>query len=185
MANLFYSGLMVSDQIDAALAGALALDGSNEEMPVKDGALLVLGDLVADTTYANSGDFEYNAYKAKAPAAVTDEVVIVDYAGISGGEIRDNYYKMGVKLYGLEAPKGEIVRVRRLHLHDKFWLGRDNFESAPTVGQFAELKANSMKHDPKAALTGGQYAVKILKEEDLTTGMEVNGKKYLVEVVAL
>lgn len=185
MANLFYSGLMVSDQIDAKLAGALVLDGSNNEIAVKDGALVVLGDLVPDTTYVASGDFEYNAYKAKAPAAVTDEVCIVDYAGISGGEIRDNYYKMGVKLFGLEAPAGEIVRVRRLELHDKFWLGADNFESAPTVGQFAELKASSFKHDPKAALTGGQYGVKILKEEDLTTGMESNGKKYLVEVVAL
>ena len=69
MANLFYSGLMVSDQIDAKLAGALVLDGEDNEVAVKDGALVVLGDLVEDQTYMASGDFEYNAYKAKAPAA--------------------------------------------------------------------------------------------------------------------
>lgn len=184
MAHLFYAGLMASQQLDVDLAGALVQD-SGSDIAVKDGSLVVLGDLIADTTYKNSGDFEYNAYKAAAPAAVTDEVCIVDYAGISGGDINGNYYKMGVKLYNLEAPAGEIVRVRRLHLHDKYWIGADNFESAPTVGQFAELKAGSMKHDPKAALTGGQFAVKILKAEDLTVGMESSGLKYLCEVVAL
>lgn len=184
MANLFFAGLMASQQLDVDLAGAL-VKASGNNIAVKDGSLVVLGDLVADTTYAATGDYQYNAYEATAPAAVTDEVCIVDYAGISGGDIRDNYYKIGVKLYGLEAPAGEIVRVRRLHLHDKFWLGEDNFESAPTVGEYAELKAGSFKHDPKSTLTGGQYAVKILKSEDLTTGMESNGKKYLVEVVSL
>lgn len=183
MANLFYSGLMVSDQIDAKLAGAVVLDSSDAEIAVKDGSVVALGDLVADTTYTATGDFQYNTYKAKAPAAVTDEVVIVDYAGISGGNIRDNYYKLGVKLYNGEAPAGEVVRVRRLAKHDKFWLGADNFESTPTVGKFAELKADSFKHDPKDTHTEGQYCVKILKEEDLTTGMESNGKKYLCEVI--
>ena len=184
MAHLFYAGLMASQQLDVDLAGAL-VQSSGNDIAVKDGSLVVLGDLVDDLTYAASGDYEYNAYKATAPAAVTDEVCIVDYAGISGGEINDNYYKIGVKLYNLEAPAGEIVRVRRLHLHDKFWLGADNFESAPTVGQYAELRANSFKHDPKASATGGQYAVKILKEEDLTVGMESSGKKYLCEVIDL
>ena len=122
---------------------------------------------------------------ASAPAAATDEVAIVDYAGISGGDIYGNYYRLGNKLAGLEAPAGEIVRVRRLHLHDKFWLGEANFESTPTVGQYAEAKASSMLHEPKAALTGGQYGIKILKEQDLTMGMNSEGKMYLVEVVAL
>ena len=184
MAYLFFAGKMLSQDADSQLAGAL-FQSSGNNAAVKNGSLVVLGALADDTTYADTGDFEYDVYKATAPAAVTDEVVIVDIAGVSGGEINGNYYKLGVKLYDLEAPAGEIVRVRRLHLHDKFWLGASNFESAPTVGQYAELKANSVKHDPKASKTGGQYAVKILKSQDLTTGMESNGLMYLCEVVDL
>ena len=177
--NLFFAGKMLSQDADSQVTNAVL------ESAVKDGALVVLGDLADDTTYMDTGDYEYDVYEAAAPAAATDEVAIVDYAGISGGEIYDNYYKLGVKLFGLEAPAGEIVRVRRLHLHDKFWLGEANFESAPTVGEFAAAKASSMLHDPKSSKPGSGYAVKILKEEGLTTGMEENGKKYLVEVVQL
>lgn len=177
--NLFFAGKMLSQDADSQVTNAVL------ESAVKDGALVVLGDLAADTTYVANGDFEYDVYEAAAPVAATDEVVIVDYAGISGGDIYDNYYKIGVKLFGLEAPAGEIVRVRRLHLHDKFWLGEANFESAPTVGKFAAAKAGSMLHEPAAALPVSGYAIKILKEDYLTTGMESNGKKYLCEVVQL
>ena len=177
--NLFFAGKMLSQDADSQVTNAVL------ESAVKDGALVVLGNLAADTTYKATGDVEYDVYEAAAPAAATDEVVIVDYAGISGGDINGNYYKMGVKLYGLEAPAGEIVRVRRLHLHDKFWLGGANFTSAPTVGEFAEAKASEFRHEPKAAATGGQYAVKILKEQDLTVGMKSEGKMYLCEVIDL
>ena len=179
MANLFYAGKMLSQDADSQVTNAKAA------VALKDGSLVALGDLVADTTYAASGDYEYDVYAATAPAAATDEVAIVDLADIDGGEINGNYYKMGVKLHNLEAPANTVVRVRRLHKHDKFWLGEGNFESTPTVGQYAEAKASSFKHDPKASATGGQYAVKILKEQDLTTGMQSNGKMYLVEVIDL
>lgn len=178
MAKLFYAGKMLSMDADSQVT-----NGINASADIDDGSLVVLGNLAADTTYAASGDIEHDLYEAAAPAAATDEVVIVDLAGISGGEIGGNYYKMGVKLFDLKAPKGEPFRVRRLHKHDKFWLGAGNFTSAPTVGQYAEAKASEFRHEPKAAATGGQYAIKILKEEDLTTGMESNGKRYLCEVV--
>lgn len=178
MAKLFYAGKMLSMDADSQVT-----NGINASADIDDGSLVVLGNLAADTTYAARGDIEHDLYEAAAPAAATDEVVIVDLAGISGGEIGGNYYKMGVKLFDLKAPKGEPFRVRRLHKHDKFWLGAGNFTSAPTVGQYAGAKASEFRHEPKAAATGGQYAIKILKEEDLTTGMESNGKRYLCEVV--
>lgn len=184
MAYLFFAGKMLSQDADSQVTNALFQE-AGVNAAVKDGSLVVLGDLADDKTYAASGDFEYDVYLAEAPAAVTDEVAIIDYAGISGGEINDNYYKMGIKLYNLEAPAGEVVRARRLHKHDKFWLGADNFESDPVVGEYAELKAGSLKHDPKAAPTGGQYAVKILKKQGLNTGMKLNGYMYLVEVIDL
>lgn len=93
---------------------------------------------------------------------------------------------MGNKLYGLVVPVGEIARVRRFGLHDKFWLGADNFNGAPVVGEYAIAEAGKMTHKPVEDLenhTG--YAVKILLKEDLTTGMRDQGYLYLCEVVAL
>ena len=179
MAYLFFAGKMLSQDADSQVTNAVL------ESAVKDGSLVALGDLADDLTYVASGDIEYDLYEAAAPAAATDEVAIIDLADRDGGKINDNYYRMGIKLYNLERPAGEPARVRRLHLHDKFWLGEDNFESTPTVGEFAEAKASSFKHDPKSSHTAGQYGVKILKEQDLTTGMESNGKMYLCEVIDL
>lgn len=179
MASVFRSGRMYSEQIYAALASAVFSED------VKDGSICKLGDLVADTTYATTGDYEYDVYEAAAPTAVTDEVCIVDYAGISEGQINGVSYKIGNKLFDLTVPEGTYTRVRRLHLHDKFWLGEDNFYSEPTVGEYAELKANSYKHDPKTTLTGSQYGIKILLKKGLTTGNISNGYIYLCEVVAL
>lgn len=169
---------MVSNQLDAALANAVA------EAALPDGALVVLGDVLADSTYA--GELEYDTYEAAAPAAATDEVVIVDYAGISQAAIAGNQYKgISTKLVNLDVPVGTPTRVRRLYLHDKFWLGADNFASAPTVGEYAVAAAGEFTHAPAAALPEGGYAVKILVEKDLNIGMRLDGKMYLVEVVQL
>ena len=179
MAHLFFAGKMLSQDADSQVTNAVL------EAPVKDGSLVVLGELAEDITYRDEGDVEYDVYQAEAPAAADDEVAIVDYAGISGGDINDNYYKLGVKLFNLEAPAGELVRVRRLHKHDKFWLGESNFASKPTVGEFAVATAGSFLHTPASELPEAGYAIKVLREQDLTTGMESNGKMYLCEVVAL
>lgn len=178
MAYVFKEGKMASNVLDVALANAIA------QTAVKDGSLVVLGDLVANTTYDDNGK-EYDTYAATAPVAATDEVVIVDYAGISSGDIAGNHYKMGKKLYDLEVPAGEPMRVRRLYLHDKFWLGASNFASAPTVGQYAKATASAMTHTPASTLPESGYAIKILVANDLTAGNTSKGKIYLCEVVQL
>lgn len=178
MAYVFKEGKMASNQLDVDLANAIAQTG------VKDGSLVVLGDLIEDDTYEAHGS-EYDTYAAAAPAAVTDEVVIVDYAGISSGTIMGNNYKIGKKLYDLECPAGEPMRVRRLHLHDKFWLGASNFASAPTVGKFATATASAMTHTPANTKPEAGYTVKVLVEKDLTAGNTSKGKMYLCEVVQL
>ena len=139
------------------------------------------------TVYDPAGldGLEYDTYIVAAPAAATDEVVIVDYAGISEGAIADNVYKMGNKLYGLKVPAGTIARARRLALHDKYWIGEDNFDTEPTVGKFATAEAGEFTHKAAASLPGSGFAVKVLIKEDLTTGMKSNGSIYLVEVVQL
>lgn len=178
MAHVFKSGKMVSNQLDAALTNGVGA----QELP--DGALVVLGNVLADSTYA--GEYEYDLYEAAAPVAATDEVAIVDYAGISQAAIAGNQYKgISKKLVNLNVPVGTPTRIRRLYLHDKFWLGEDNFASAPTVGEFAVAAAGKFTHEPAAALPEGGYAVKILVEKDLNIGMRLDGKMYLVEVVQL
>ena len=178
MANVFKEGKMLSNVADSYLANAVG------EVVIPDGALVVLGNLVANTTYDANG-LEYDLYEAAAPAADTDEVVIVDYAGISEGDIYNNTYKMGVKLYGLNVPVGTPTRVRRLALHDKFWLGDGNFNGAPTVGQYATAEADEFTHKPAAAVPASGYAVKVLLKEGFTTGMTDRGYLYLCEVVQL
>lgn len=176
-ANVFKTGKMMSDVVDSALT-----NGKGAE-PIMDGALVVLGDLVEDSAY--SDQFEYDVYEMAAPEAATDEVAIVDYAGIQEGAIGGNNYKIGIKLHNLLVPTGTISRVRRLHLHDKFWLGANNFASKPTVGEYATAAAGEYTHAPASELPESGYAVKVLVEEDLTVGMRSEGKIYLVEVVQL
>ena len=171
MAKFFKEGKMASNVLDVMLANAIC------EENIQDGSLLVLGDLYPDHTYDNAG-LEYDTYEAAAPAAADDEVVIVDYAGISEGEIAGNVYKMGVQLYDLEIPAGEIMRVRRLGLHDKFWLGEDNFDGTPVVGKYAIAEAGKYTHKPAAAKPAAGYCVKVLLAKDLTVGMRAEGLMY-------
>ena len=184
MAHVFKEGKMASNILDSALTNALIVDNGGDAVKAYDGSLVVLGELAPDTTYSASG-LEYDLYLAKAPAADTDEVVIVDYAGISEGAIAGNVYKLGQKLYDLEVPAGVPTRVRRLHLHDKFWLGEDNFVSVPTVGKYAVATASDMRHTPANEIKAGQYNIKVLVKQDLTAGMASKGSIYLCEVVAL
>lgn len=181
MANVFKRGKMLSGVADSYLTNVVAA------VDLPDGALVVCGDLAPNTVYDPAGlaGVEYDTYVAAAPAAATDEVVIVDYAGISEGDIAGNVYKMGNKLYNLTVPAGTIARARRLALHDKYWIGEDNFDTTPTVGQYATAEAAKFTHKAAASLPASGFAVKILVEKDLTTGMRSNGSIYLVEVVQL
>jgi len=187
MANqhLFYAGKMGSQQVDVLLAGAVVLDGNDDPIEVENGSLVDLGNLRADDTYDANGK-QLDVYDAKAPTATPTDLAIVDYAGIPEGEINGNQWKLGVKLYSNPVPAGTITRVRRFMLHDKFWLGAANYETAPAMGDHYGIKANAFVHAKIADMsqhTG--YAVKIQLVRELTTGMRSQGKQYLNEVVAL
>lgn len=177
MINLFKSGKMASNIIDSALANGKG------KVDIIDGALVVLGGLDKDSAVA--GENEYDTYDVSAPSDSTAEVAIVDYAGVSEGRISGNEYKIGAKLYGLTVSAGTIMRVRRLALHDKFWLGDGNFSSAPAVGEYAVASAGSFLHAPASSLPKKGYAVKVLASEAMTAGMAAKGKIYLCEVMQL
>ena len=118
MAYLFKEGKMASNVLDSALANAL-IQKNGQDISAKDGSLVVLGELVADKTYEDNG-LEYDSYYAKAPEADTDEVVIVDYAGVSSGNITGNNYKLGYKLYDLEVPAGSVIEITQYGKTTKF-----------------------------------------------------------------
>lgn len=173
MSFVFKSGKMASNVLDSMLANAKATEA------IKDGSLIKLGDLVEDDVY---GDVDYDTYKAEKPAE--GEVVIADYAGISEGAISGNDYKLGIKLHNLMIPAGTVFRVRRLALHDKFWLGEDNFEGAPAVGKYGILEAGKYEHKV-SEVEPTAYGVKIIAQKELTAGMKAEGKIFLCEVVHL
>lgn len=186
MAYEFEYGKMASKTLDIDLAGAVVLSNLanvSGTIPAYEGSFLTLGNLVADTTYSATG-VEYDTYYAAAPAAVSDEVVVLDPSMVQEGVIGDNAYKMGIKQFNKQLSAGYVGRVRRLALHDKFWLGDSNFNAAPTVGQYGILVAGSTLLAP-AANAGANFAVKVLLSKDLTAGMGTVGTQYLCEVVGL
>lgn len=186
MANAtMFKARMASEDV-LSYTGSTKFQESSEFAPITDGALVVLGDLASNDAY-NIGDVDdsvdYNVFLSKAPTADTDEVVIVDIAGVSNGDIAGNNYKMGIKLYGLTAPAGTAVRYRVPVKGDMFWLSDGCFTSTPTVNQFAIPTASSVKHTPSASNPGtGKYCVKILASKGFTAGSSNKGTMYLCQV---
>lgn len=184
MANqhLFFAGKMGSQQLDVLLANAYIVDGEGEAIEAPDGGLVELKELHADDTYSATG-LQYDVYDATMPGEENKDLALIDYAGISEGEIAGNEYKIGIKLYNLNVPAKTLTRVRRPMLHDKFWLGADNFDFDPAIGDLAGVKADQFKHTKLEEAEG--YTVKVLIERELTTGTRSQGKMFLVEVISL
>ena len=178
MAKLFSVSIMTSEDVQSYV-----ISGKSNTALI-NGAFVVVGDYAEGTVYGEH-DKALNVHTLTVPTALTDKVAVVDYDGVSQGVISGNVYKMGVKLYDLTAQANEVVRVRRLDLGDKFYLGDENFESEPTAGQYAKLTANKVTLTPAAAAPETGFAVKIISVEALTTGTRENGKKIAVEVIAL
>ena len=68
-------------------------------------------------------------------------------------------------MHNLMIPAGTVFRVRRLALHDKFWLGEGNFEGVPAVGKYGILEAG--KYDHKVSdVEPTAYGVKIIAKRN-------------------
>ena len=183
MAKVFRAAEMMSEDVQSYVISC-QYQANGVDSQIEDGSFVKLGELKDDKTYVASGDKDYNVYLASQPTAVTDEVVVIDYPGVSEGSISGNSYRMGVKLFDLVAPAGRPVRARRLALHDRFWLGEGNFEGVPAVGKYGILEAG--KYDHKVSdVEPTAYGVKIIAQKELTAGMKAEGKIFLCEVVHL
>ena len=186
MAKVFRAAEMMSEDVQSYVISCQYQAGG-VDAPIEDGSFVKLGELKDDKTYVASGDKDYNVYLASQPTAVTDEVVVIDYPGVSEATITGNSYRMGVKLFDLMAPAGRPVRARRLALHDRFWLGEGNFDGSVVVGNIAGLEANktTLKDSGSKEITEGQLNVKIHLGKDFNYGQSASGKLYLCEVVGL
>lgn len=183
MAKVFRAAEMMSEDVQSYVISCQYQE-DNKDTQIADGSFVKLGELKDDKTYVAAGDKDYNVYLASKPTAVTDEVVVIDYPGVSEGSISGNSYRIGVKLFDLVAPAGRPVRARRLALHDRFWLGEDNFTGAIDNNGFATLTANDVRLTPAVA-AGDNFAVKIHLGKDFNYGQSASGKLYLCEVVGL
>lgn len=180
--------LMASESVQSYLV-SVKFQKDDEYAPIHDGALVVLGDLAPNDPYnvgtrngvTINGKSDDNVYIATAPAAATDEVVIVDLAEVEGGTIGGNYYKMGIRLYGLTQEAGMPARARIPMKHDKYWLSDDCFTgtTAPAKGKYAVPTANDTHHTVVDAATTSGYCVKIEDERDFIAGNTSIGKLYL------
>lgn len=181
MAKNFYKSLMMSEDVQSMLYSGVFVDVDDNEAECHNGAIVVQGDMADHSVYAGLKD--PNVFKIAAPVADTDEVAIVDYVDVSRGEIMGVEYREGIKTYGLVAPKGKKVRVRRLAKHDTGYFSADNFVSTPAVGEYAVPTAGDTLWTPVAEAATDKTCIKIHFSKPTTLGMVNTGVDYFVEFV--
>lgn len=190
MTKVFAKGLMMSEDVQSYVVSAKFYNAEGKADVVNDGAFLVLGDLDKNDVY-NAND--YNVYKATAPTADNQVVVVADLAEISQGVIAGNNYKIGIKTTDLICQAGFPFRVRRLAMYDKFWLGEANFTEAPNGKAYATCVGNDTRLAPTTDMPyGGKFGIKIVATKDLVKGQTVDKNSsgayeqlYLCEVISL
>lgn len=191
--KIFDVAEMVCEDVQAYVKSAKFCTG-NDEAPVyaqcDDGAFVTLGKLCADSTYA--GMVDYNCKYAYAPTSdevALDDLWVTDIAEVGSGVIAGNTYRIGDKLVDLHVEAGYPVRVRKVKKGDMFWIGEGCFESAPTVGQYANLTANAVTLTAAATTTDGKvnFAIRASKPMTIGTTVAYNApayeQEYLVEVL--
>lgn len=191
--KIFEVGEMACEDVQAWVRAVKfgTLSGSTfTPADVDDGMFVVLGDHCDDTTY--TGEKDWNLLQASVPTAATltaEEVAVIDIDDRGQGIITGNNYKVSSKLVDLKVRAGYPVRCRLIKKHDMFWLGAGNFESTPTVGNFAKLTANKGTLTPAASVTAGQLNLKIVASKPMVIGAHVPTagsafeQEYLVQVL--
>lgn len=181
MAKVFRAAEMLSENVQSYVISCQYQE-SEVDAAVADGSFVELGELKPDTTYVESGDKDYNVYLAKAPKANSTNIAVIDYPGVSEGSIAGNSYRIGDKLFDLVAPAGRPCRARRLALHDRFWLGEDNFDGTVDTSKEYGLKDDSVL---LATDSTGTLKIKLHLGKDFNYGQSAKGKLYLCEVIGL
>lgn len=180
--KIFQKIQMASEDVKSYLkTGVFYAD--NVEAPIHDGALVHVGDPVEHDLYGAMKDL--NARKIEAVTSATDKLMgFVDYVGVSQADVMGVTYRIGDKTAGLSAIAGERVRVRVPQLHDEFWLGVDNFDSEPAIGDFALPTVGDTILTVGDETTEG-LCLKIEDIKTLITGQVNDGSLFRCRVVSL
>ena len=180
MATFAKIKMMSEDVNSLLLTGKFKANGQLAR--VEDGAIVVVGDLMDSTVYANTKDM--NVFEIGAPAADTDEVAIVDIVDVSKGDVSGDAWRLGIRTDNLFAEPGQPVKVRILKKYDRFELSANGFKSEPAVGKYAVIEADCLKLVPSNdAPAAGKFGVKIEMAKDFVIGQTVAGKKYYCRVL--
>lgn len=182
MAKMFEKSLMASEDVQSLLySGIFYVDDAEAEC--HNGAIVARGDMLEDI-YGNP---DPNLYKIAAPEAATDEVGVVDFVGVSNGDIMGENYREGIKTYGLSAEAGRAVRVRKLMKGDTGYFSAENIVGGTANdGDFVVATAGSTLLTAKASLTNddkkGTYGV-VRFAKPIVEGTVETGTKYFVEFI--
>lgn len=102
------------------------------ESNLHDGALVVAGASAEDAFYTGATDWNVTIVgKPTKSDYKFGQLLIVDLAEVSAGNIGGNKYKIGAKLTDLELAAGDLGRARVVVPGDKFWVGDGNFATTP------------------------------------------------------
>lgn len=173
--------LMASEDVKSYLVSGVCKDKE-----LADGSLVEIGDLIDHEVYKGLKDMNTREIK---PYAGTGRVGIVDYVGVSKGEIMGVIYSEGVKTCGLPCPAGAHTRVRCPKLGDEFYLGEDNFESAPVAdtdgkgGLGYAVAGSDGQWAPATAPAADKLCVRVEFNKDKIIGVKNEGKKFYCTVI--
>ena len=90
-------------------------------------------------------------------------------------------YREGVKTYGIPAPAGARVRVRRLADGDTGYFAEDNFIGVPAAGKFAVATAGDTRLTVVESAPEGKPYFEIHFGKHTTEGMVNTGTDFFVE----
>lgn len=166
--------LMASEDVKSYLVSGVC------ETELFDGAVVKIGDLVDHEVYAGLKDMNTRSIEVGYEAG--KRYGIVDYVGVSEGEIANVLYREGVKTAGLPVPAGRATRVRIPQVGDEFFLGDGNFSAAPTAGSVYVPTAEGLF---EAGTEGNGLAIKVEFETNKIVGQVNDSKKYFCTVMSI
>ena len=180
--KIFQKIQMASEDVKSLLkTGVFYANG--EVAATHDGALVHVGDPVEHDLYSSMKDLNARnctAYDADAPI-----FGFVDYVGVSHADVLGVNYRIGDKIAGVYPSAGEGTRIRIPCLGDEFYLGNENFNGTPVVGQFAVPEAGKTTMKVSVSKAEG-FCIAIEDERDLIMGQVNEGSKlYRCRVISL
>lgn len=174
-----FSKIIMGSEFNEALLKDGYFQASATDAEVEDGALVSLDAPRAHDLYDDMKDL--NAWNVVAYDTDKEIHGIVDYVGVDDaigqGLNAKNNYRVSDMLAGIHPVAGENTRIRLLQVGDEFYLGNENFASAPTIGEFAKGVTGATTFTPASEIDKTVVCLKVLDERDLIVGQVNEGSK--------